>query len=79
MSPLTTSIDGSPSCSSSPPIGPPLHVVPLPPPAQISNTHPMVTRAKDGIFHPKVWVASCSSDLAKCEPNKVFDALASPL
>ena len=46
---------------------PPISTVPIQVPI-IGNTHPMITRSKDGIFQPKVLVVM--TDSVQCAPSK---------
>lgn len=47
-------------------------------PALTQPSHPMVTRAKAGVFKPKVWTVDTSIYWTKTEPTRVKDALSIP-
>lgn len=64
----------SPSASASPSLSPPS--LPSLPVAPIG--HPMITRAKAGIFKPKAWVLQSSIDWKTTEPTRFADAFLVP-
>lgn len=50
---------------------------PISPPPPPLNSHPMITRAKEGIFKPKLWLSQCTTSSIS-EPRSYKTAIADP-